>query len=398
MDGEYILFKQINSNLLLSFSGNRLIFFDIRSDIPEMTRRNSILLPQTKYIRKIVFKSNNYFIVITDSSLKTFFIDNFNVYEEDSFDVTNLQLQYGFYSNRNGFFYGMSTNDLYLMNLEEKLILCSFSNVRNSISGPLRYFRPRSIDFIHLLCDNNSSIYRTGFKMKTCVRYIYNTMSASNIQYNGIFYSFDIFSCHFQNKLYLFFFNHDSLQLINHIHLERDLILNYQICRYWNNLILCEFHPSSNGILTLKFSSLYPYQTPLFSENVVLRYSNSFIKSQSILFIHEQMFLFLISETETDVIPISDFPSRIIHEFYEHNKRDKNLLKVISSTRRVDNEKDVKQLAKCCSCLETNVNVVFFPCGHLCTCQNCSVKLNQCPLCRENIMLQQNVFVSTINK
>lgn len=401
MDGEYILFKQLSTDLLLlTFFGNHLIFFDIRTSIPELTRRNSILLHQTKFIRKIFHKSNNYFIVLTNSFLKTFFMDNSNIFEEDSFDVDNLQLQHGFYSQRNGLFYGMSSNNLYLINLEEKLILCSFPNVRNYISGHLRYFRPRNIDFVHLLHDNFSSTYRADLKLKTFVKYIYNTMSASNIQYNGVFYSLDIFSCHFQNKLYLFLFNHHTLQLINHIHWKRDLILNYQIIRYWNNLLLCEFYPLDNGVLTVKFSSLYPYHTPLFSENVMLRNSNCLIKSQSILFIQEQMYLFLVLETETDIIPLSDFPSKIIHEFYKSisDSKNENLLKAMSSTRRVDDDKEIKQLGKCCSCLETNVNVVFFPCGHLCTCQNCSVKLNQCPLCREKIILQQNVFVSTANK
>ena len=41
---------------------------------------------------------------------------------------------------------------------------------------------------------------------------------------------------------------------------------------------------------------------------------------------------------------------------------------------------------ECCICMECNANVVFFPCGHVCCCSNCSHKTYECPLCRAEIL------------
>jgi len=40
---------------------------------------------------------------------------------------------------------------------------------------------------------------------------------------------------------------------------------------------------------------------------------------------------------------------------------------------------------KCKICLDSQANVVFFPCGHLCCCMNCATSLNKCPICRRVI-------------
>ncbi|XP_050520434.1 E3 ubiquitin-protein ligase LRSAM1-like [Daktulosphaira vitifoliae] len=40
---------------------------------------------------------------------------------------------------------------------------------------------------------------------------------------------------------------------------------------------------------------------------------------------------------------------------------------------------------ECIICMETPYNVVFIPCGHLCSCWDCSLKIQLCPMCRSNI-------------
>jgi len=53
------------------------------------------------------------------------------------------------------------------------------------------------------------------------------------------------------------------------------------------------------------------------------------------------------------------------------------------------NEEDL-----CCVCLELPKNVVFLPCRHLCSCQNCSElpSLTNCPVCRCEISERLKVF------
>ena len=46
----------------------------------------------------------------------------------------------------------------------------------------------------------------------------------------------------------------------------------------------------------------------------------------------------------------------------------------------------------CTICMENKKNVVFLPCGHMCTCAQCAPQVDRCPLCRENIVSKHNVF------
>ncbi|KAF2975885.1 hypothetical protein EK904_008942 [Melospiza melodia maxima] len=47
----------------------------------------------------------------------------------------------------------------------------------------------------------------------------------------------------------------------------------------------------------------------------------------------------------------------------------------------------------CKICMAKDVSVVFIPCGHLVACKECAQLLNECPLCRKDIMKIQEVFL-----
>ena len=44
---------------------------------------------------------------------------------------------------------------------------------------------------------------------------------------------------------------------------------------------------------------------------------------------------------------------------------------------------EVSEEKLCKICYEEQRNAVFVPCGHLCSCFDCALKLNECPLCRQ---------------
>ena len=46
----------------------------------------------------------------------------------------------------------------------------------------------------------------------------------------------------------------------------------------------------------------------------------------------------------------------------------------------------------CKVCLKEEVNMVFDPCGHVCTCTKCSSDLNECPICRGKISKKIRAF------
>ncbi|KAH9397666.1 E3 ubiquitin-protein ligase lrsam1 [Tyrophagus putrescentiae] len=55
--------------------------------------------------------------------------------------------------------------------------------------------------------------------------------------------------------------------------------------------------------------------------------------------------------------------------------------------------------AECVICLDNSANIVFLPCGHICTCQRCirpnASALSLCPLCRAEIDFMQAVNIAT---
>ncbi|GIY68414.1 e3 ubiquitin-protein ligase LRSAM1 [Caerostris extrusa] len=50
--------------------------------------------------------------------------------------------------------------------------------------------------------------------------------------------------------------------------------------------------------------------------------------------------------------------------------------------------------AECVICLEVQTSAVFLPCGHVCCCQDCSQKVELCPMCRTTISSRFTLTVS----
>lgn len=47
---------------------------------------------------------------------------------------------------------------------------------------------------------------------------------------------------------------------------------------------------------------------------------------------------------------------------------------------------------KCRICMENTCVVVFVPCGHVCSCTECSDRVDSCPVCRAEITRKQGLF------
>uniref|UniRef100_A0A7N5ZWE1 RING-type domain-containing protein n=1 Tax=Anabas testudineus TaxID=64144 RepID=A0A7N5ZWE1_ANATE len=50
--------------------------------------------------------------------------------------------------------------------------------------------------------------------------------------------------------------------------------------------------------------------------------------------------------------------------------------------------------SECVVCMETGSQVIFLPCGHVCSCQVCSNALQNCPLCRSTISQRVHLYYS----
>jgi len=49
--------------------------------------------------------------------------------------------------------------------------------------------------------------------------------------------------------------------------------------------------------------------------------------------------------------------------------------------------------SSCVVCMEKEKKVLLLPCKHLCLCEDCSVDVNSCPLCRVLIKQKTTVFL-----
>ncbi len=58
----------------------------------------------------------------------------------------------------------------------------------------------------------------------------------------------------------------------------------------------------------------------------------------------------------------------------------------------INENRQLQEKENCCICLTIPVTHVFIPCYHLCTCINCSSKINKCPKCRTNIRERHRVW------
>ncbi|XP_033732703.1 E3 ubiquitin-protein ligase LRSAM1-like [Pecten maximus] len=50
---------------------------------------------------------------------------------------------------------------------------------------------------------------------------------------------------------------------------------------------------------------------------------------------------------------------------------------------------------ECVVCMDKSTDVIFLNCGHVCTCLECSVKVKECPLCREPIVQRVKLMIQT---
>ena len=52
------------------------------------------------------------------------------------------------------------------------------------------------------------------------------------------------------------------------------------------------------------------------------------------------------------------------------------------------------EAGNCVVCLDDKSGIVFIPCGHVCTCKECSASLTKCPMCRNKIQQKHPIYLS----
>ena len=77
-----------------------------------------------------------------------------------------------------------------------------------------------------------------------------------------------------------------------------------------------------------------------------------------------------------------------------NDKVDVDNIKKIVDDLDKKSKSEKKQLENLCSiCFEAEKNIVMMPCKHLCACEECSKKVETCPICRGKINEMMRIFV-----
>lgn len=58
----------------------------------------------------------------------------------------------------------------------------------------------------------------------------------------------------------------------------------------------------------------------------------------------------------------------------------------------IEENRRIKEERQCKICMDDDVSVVFFPCGHLACCPKCAVAVDKCPICRKDIEKQVKIY------
>ena len=106
--------------------------------------------------------------------------------------------------------------------------------------------------------------------------------------------------------------------------------------------------------------------------------------------------------------------SRLIHIFYmaivtifmlvfyqkaqDESKKCQQAHQELLRIRRKVASQDGSDDNNCSICLTNPLEILLKPCGHICICDQCSVKLNvtlpKCPICREVVTSSERVYIS----
>lgn len=92
----------------------------------------------------------------------------------------------------------------------------------------------------------------------------------------------------------------------------------------------------------------------------------------------------------TDFKKVKKFMKKFLDEYQEINRiieESKNEYEQLKNP-------PFSGINKCKVCLNSDIEIIFLPCGHVCSCFKCGINLKNCPICREPIKTSTRAYIS----
>lgn len=300
----------------------------------------------------------------------------------------------GIYDKNNHKIYCLTDRNLYIFCLKNKKRLCTFYNIRNIPVDKYRYYCFSREGFLTILEYLSFCIFSTKHHIKKCIELIWNYKHSLHFQFHGIHNGKYIFSLKDQSlKTELIVIDSSTflVEIIdlspiigrNPFHLLFDNYLYIILCSHQNNIINMNYYRYDHKID-------YLFSHEMYFPDTIKKWRVYSFYYYNILYINNKIhFLFNIYEK---------FSNQLITEINKNINIEKQLQyyhNILScEIKKIENDISLKNIGKCCICYENNVNIIFFPCSHICCCSKC-IHINSCPMCREFILYKKFCYILT---
>lgn len=297
-------------------------------------------------------------------------------------------------NNNNNRIYVISNKNLYIYCNKDKKKICCFQNIINITVDKYRYYSFSKDGFLIILKYLSFCIFSTKNHIKKCIELIWSYKNSLHFKFYGVYKGKYIFSLKDNNLKTELIIIHSSTFLMEIIDIT-NIIQNNNYNFLLDNFLYLIIYNQENNIIKINYYSFEQKLNYLFSHEIFFQDNIKKFRVYSFYYYHivyinnRVQYLFNIQEK---------LSNQLIMEMNKNINIEKQLQyyhNILSSEiKKIENDISIKRIAKCCICYENNVNIIFFPCSHICCCSKC-ININSCPMCREFILYKKFCYILT---
>ena len=344
-------------------------------------------------INSIIQTSQNGFFLCSKNSLQHYEYKNNLQFIDKIYTGLDI-IKNGIYDIINKKVYCFTDRNLYIICHKNRKRLCTFHNIRNIPVDKYRYYSFSRQGFLNILKYSSFCVFSTKNQIKRCIELIWNYKHCLNFYFHNIHNGKYIFSLKDQNSKTELIIINSSTFLVEILDLTPIIGNNPYNLLFDNYLYIITFS-HNNSVINMNYYRYdhkidYLFSHDFYFPDKIKKFKVYSFYYYNIFYINNKVhFLFNIYDKISNQL-ITEIKKNINIEKqlqYYHN--------ILScEIKKIENDISTKHIGKCCICYENNVNIIFFPCSHICCCSKC-INIDSCPICREFILYKKFCYILT---